>query len=397
MSVEERWLLPDGIEEVLPDEAARLERMRRRVLDLLGRWGYALVMPPLMEYLDSLLTGVAQELDLQTFKITDQLSGRLMGIRADMTPQAARIDAHYLKQEGPVRLCYVGPVLRTRPDAPGGSREPLQLGAELFGHSGPASDGEVICLMITVLEAVGLSELHVDLGHVGIFRGLAMAAGVDGDQEARLFDAMQRKAEGEVTQLLDSWAVEPKLKTLLVSLPSLNGDSSILEEARELFRMAPTGVLQALDDLEQVAARVRREMPERDLYFDLAELSGYGYHTGVVFSALVPGHGMAVANGGRYDGIGGVFGRRRPATGFGVDLRLLARISDAATDDGPEGILAPDVDDDGLLAEIAHLREQGERVVRILPGQTVSAEELRCDRELVKTGSRWSIESVKQS
>jgi ATP phosphoribosyltransferase regulatory subunit len=397
MSVEERWLLPDGIEEVLPAEAVRLERMRRRVLDLLERWGYALVMPPLMEYLDSLLTGVAQELDLQTFKVTDQLSGRLMGIRADMTPQAARIDGHYLKQEGPARLCYVGPVLRTRPDAPGGSREPLQLGAELFGHSGPASDSEVISLMVTVLEAVGLSELHVDLGHVGIFRGFATAAGLDGEQEARLFDAMQRKAESEVKHLLDEWGIDPSLKTWLAALPGLNGDSSILAEARSLFGSAPADVLQALDDLEQVAVRVQREMPERELYFDLAELSGYGYHTGVVFSALVPGHGMAVANGGRYDGIGGVFGRRRPATGFGVDLRLLARLSDAATDNGAMGILAPDVEDEGLRLEIVRLREQGERVIRVLPGQTVLAKELRCDRELVKSGKQWTIAKTKQT
>lgn len=395
MSVEERWLLPDGIEEVLPDEARRLERLRRRVLNLLERWGYALVMPPLIEYLESLLTGVAQELDLQTFKITDQLSGRMMGVRADMTPQAARIDSHYLKREGPVRLCYAGPVLRTRPDEPGGSREPVQLGAELFGHAGPASDAEIICLMIATLEAVGIGNVHVDLGHVGIFRGLATAAGLDPDQEAALFDAMQRKAESELGQRLDAWQTERGLKSLLVALPGLNGDGSVLAEARDRFGGAPASVLQALDDLEQVAARVRRDLPDRELFFDLAELSGYGYHTGVVFSAFVPGHGNAIANGGRYDGIGAAFGRPRPATGFGADLRLLARLCAEPGSDGVTGILAPDVDDEALRAEIARLRGEGERVVQVLPSQTVIAEELRCDREMVKNGAKWTVQKIK--
>ncbi|MEJ2106237.1 MAG: ATP phosphoribosyltransferase regulatory subunit [Acidiferrobacteraceae bacterium] len=394
MSVEERWLLPDGIEEVLPQEARRLERFRRRVLDLLERWGYALVMPPLIEYLDSLLTGVAQELDLQTFKITDQLSGRLMGIRADMTPQAARIDSHYLKHSGPVRLCYAGPVLRTRPDEAGGSREPVQLGAELFGHSGPASDAEIICLMIATLEVVGIDSLHVDLGHVGIFRELAKAAGLDADQEATLFDAMQRKAESEIHERLGAWGVDRTLQELLTALPGLNGDAAVLVEAREKFSKAPANVLGALDDLEQVSERVRRDLPDRKLFYDLAELSGYGYHTGVVFSAFIPGHGNAIANGGRYDGIGAVFGRPRPATGFGVDLRLLARLSEGEAGTEPGGILAPDLDDADLRVEIARLREQGERVVQALPDQDVSPEELQCDRELAKSGGKWKVRPI---
>jgi ATP phosphoribosyltransferase regulatory subunit len=394
MSVEERWLLPDGIEEVLPEEARRLERFRRRVLDLLERWGYALVMPPLIEYLESLLTGVAQELDLQTFKITDQLSGRLMGIRADMTPQAARIDSHYLKRNGPVRLCYLGPVLRTRPVEAGGSREPVQLGAELFGHSGPASDAEVICLMIATLELVGIGDLHVDLGHVGIFRGLAQAAGLDPDQEATLFDAMQRKAQSEIGERLDAWKVDSQLRDLLTGLPGLNGDASVLSEARERFTSAPEKVREALDDLEQVSERVRRDLPGRELFYDLAELSGYGYHTGVVFSAFIPGHGNAIANGGRYDGIGAVFGRPRPATGFGADLRLLARLSEETGNGQTGGILAPDVDDADLRAEIGRLRDEGARVIQVLPDQDVSPGELQCDRELAKSGGKWKVRTI---
>ena len=393
MSGPERWLLPEGIEEVLPDEARRLEAMRRQLLDLFVSWGYEPVMPPLIEYLDALLTGVGKELDLQTFKLTDQLSGRLMGARADITPQAARIDAHYLKRKGPARLCYIGPALRTRPDEFAGSREPLQLGAELFGHSGPASDAEVLRLMITTLKTIGIEALHVDLGNVAVFRGLADAAGVTGENEARLFEAMQRKAEAEVRQMLSEWGVDTGTGEMLVTLIELNGDANTLAQARERLAAAPAPVKQAIDDLEQVAERVRRELPGTELNFDLAELSGYDYHTGIVFSVFVPGQGKALANGGRYDGIGEAFGRTRSATGFSTDLRQLMRVT-AGDKKKLSGILAPDIDDESLRDTITELRGAGERVVQMLPGQDVYPEELGCDREIVKQKNKWGVKAL---
>jgi ATP phosphoribosyltransferase regulatory subunit len=393
MTIPDRWLLPDGIEEVLPAEARRLEALRRQALDLFASWGYEFVMPPLIEYLDALLTGVGKELDLQTVKLTDQVSGRLVGVRADMTPQAARIDAHYLKREGPTRLCYVGPVLRSRPAEFAGTREPLQIGAELYGYAGVAADAEVLQLMMAALDLFGVVDPHIDLGHVGIFKGLTAAAEINGEREAELFEAVQRKAASEVRQLLASWACPARLSDMLVGLIELNGDSSVLAQAKTLFADAPLSVTKALAELEAVASAVHRSEAARPLYFDLAELQGYGYHTGLVFSAFVPGHGRAVANGGRYDGIGAAFGRVRPATGFGADLRQLVRLS--TIENGVRsGILAPGVDDDGLRTEIRRLRKSGERVVQQLPDQYLDAGELGCDRKLVEQKGGWVIQPI---
>ena len=393
MSGPERWLLPEGIEEVLPDEARRLEAMRRQVLDLFVTWGYEPVMPPMIEYLEALLTGVGKELDLQTFKLTDQMSGRMMGARADMTPQAARIDAHYLKRKGPARLCYIGPALRTRPDEFAGSRELLQLGAELFGHSGPASDAEVLRLMITTLRTIGIDNLHIDLGNVAVFRGLTSLSGIDSEQESSLFEAMQRKAEAEIRQMLENWSVDPAVGEMLVNLVDLNGDASTLDRAQETLAGAPDAVKRALEELRQVAGRVQLHMPDYALHFDLAELSGYDYHTGIVFSAFVPGHGKALANGGRYDGIGEAFGRRRSATGFSTDLRQLMRLS-SEKEETLAGILAPDVEDEALRNTIIRLRSKGERVIQVLPGQEVLADELGCDRELVNEKGSWGVKTL---
>lgn len=391
MSGKDRWLLPEGIEEVLPAEAQRLEAMRRRILDLFHTWGYELVMPPMIEYLDSLVTGVGKELDLQTFKVTDQLTGRLMGIRPDITPQAARIDAHYLKREAPVRLCYLSPVLHTRPDAFAGSREPMQIGAELFGHAGPESDAEVLCLMVSTLKLAGIEELHIDLGHIGVFRGLIEKAGLVADQETELLDVLQSKARADVAALLRSWRIGTEDKGMLTALIDLNGEIDILDGAKRLFKAAPDTVGQALHNLEAVAKAVARKMPELPLYFDLAELTGYRYYTGMVFSAFVPAYGRAVAHGGRYDGIGKAFGRARPATGFGADLRLLLKLS--PTDDRlPQGILAPYDDDASVRSEIVCLRAAGERVVVQLPGSTATAAEMGCDRELVRQDGKWVVE-----
>jgi ATP phosphoribosyltransferase regulatory subunit len=393
MTIKERWQLPDGIEEILPDEARRLEGLRRDTLDLFAAWGYELVMPPLMEYIDSLLTGVGREMDLQTFKLIDQMTGRLLGIRADMTPQAARIDAHYLKRNAPVRLCYVGSVLHTRPDGFGGTREPLQLGAELFGYRGPASDTEVLRLMLATLDVAGIADTHVDLGHVGVFRALAAYAGLVAEQEAEVFEALQRKARSEVAALLDSAEVVSPSREWLLALLDLNGGPEVLDEARRLYQSAPDAVLAAIDELSAVAGPLKTARGAPNLNFDLAELSGYHYYTGVVFSAFVPGQGRAIAKGGRYDGIGRAFGRERAATGFGADLRQLLRLGNRAITP-LAGILAPADTNRELADEISRLRAAGERVVSMLPGDASSAGDLGCDRRLVMKGNRWIVEKI---
>lgn len=392
MTAKDRWLLPEGIEETLPAEARRLEAMRRTILDLFDRWGYALVMPPLIEYLDSLLTGVGRDMDVQTFKVTDHLTGRLMGVRADMTPQAARIDAHYLKRTHATRLCYLGPVLRTRTDEPAGSREPLQLGAELFGHSGPESDAEVLCLMLAMLALTGIKQPHVDLAHVGVFGGVVQAAGLNAEQKDELLSVVERRARSEVEGLLAAWSVKAEDRARLLALFDLNGDVGVIERARALYRGLPS-VLAALDNLQAIAERTRREAGAVDLNFDLAELGGYHYYTGVMFAAFTPGQGRAVAKGGRYDGIGRAFGRDRAATGFGADLRRLLKLADAPAATA-SGILAPHDDDPALTAEVARLRADGERVVRQLPGDAASPADLDCDRALAKHGGRWRVEPV---
>lgn len=396
MSEKDRWLLPEGIDEILPAEARRLEFMRRRLLDLFDLWGYELVMPPLVEYLESLLTGSGHDLDLQTFKLTDQLTGRLMGIRADMTPQAARIDAHYLKREAPVRLCYVGSVLRTRPDEFAGSRELLQLGAELYGHPGPESDIEILRLMLEALATVGLTDLHLDLGQVGVFRGLAKDAGLAPELETALFDALQRKARPEIETLLAGGDLASAKKQALAALLDLNGAGDVLDRARVVLKSAPGEVALALANLQTVAEAVRRAYPKLPVYFDLAELRGYRYYTGVMFSVLAPGQGQAVAQGGRYDGIGKAFGRSRAATGFSADLRQLLKIA-PAVDGSPGAILVPHGDDPGLQQAIARLRGAGERVVSSLPGSSVAAAELGCDRALAKQGGAWVVEKLGDS
>jgi ATP phosphoribosyltransferase regulatory subunit len=386
----ERWLLPEGIDEVLPPQTHTLERVRRDVLDIFHRWGYDLVIPPFIEYLDSLLTGTGSDLDLQTFKLTDQLSGRLMGVRADMTPQVARIDAHRLRCDEPVRLCYLGTVLRTRPDGADASRSPMQVGAELYGHSGADSDVEVIRLMLETLRVVGITqEIHIDLGHVGIFRGLARHAGLTAQQEADLFDALQRKARVEINDLVAGIA-DAQVRDMLAGLIDLNGGAEILAQARAALRAAPRAVHDALDNLERIAGQLQQQNDTSTLYFDLAELRGYQYQTGVVFAAYVPGHGQEVARGGRYDDIGKVFGRARPATGFSADLKTLIALGTRVA--VPVlGIFSPAIEDVALRAEVARLRQSGERVVCGLPGQVGNAQTMRCNRVLERKGNEWVV------
>lgn len=394
MSESDRWLLPEGIEEVLPGQAERLEQLRRRLLDLFQRWGYDLVFPPLIEYLESLLTGSGNDLGLQTFKLTDQLSGRMMGIRADMTPQVARIEANRLQRDEPVRLCYMGTVLRTVSDGFASSRSPMQLGAELYGHAGVEADVEVLCLMLEMLESVGLSNVHLDIGHVGIFRGLARLAGFTALQEREFFDLLQRKARPEIDAYLRELDMSAELRGMLSGIATMNGGSEVLDTAAEVLRNAGPDVLNALANLRQIATLAAQRLPGTPLYYDLAELRGYHYKTGVVFAAFVPGCGQEVARGGRYDDIGAVFGSARPATGFSADLKLLMKQSGAGMPASPSGIFAPAVEDNTLLARIIELRQQGERVVHALPGQRGDALSMGCDRQLVRIAGEWRIEPV---
>lgn len=387
------WLLPDGIDELLPDDARRLESMRQRLLKLFDVWGYDLVIPPFIEYLESLLSGTGSDLDLQTFKLIDQLTGRTMGIRADMTPQVARIDAHHLRHDAPTRLCYLGTVLHTRPDGFAGTRSPYQVGAELYGHAGSHSDAEVLCLMIEALRAVGVQDLFIDLGHVGIYRSLAEQAKLNAEQEAVLFDMLQRKARPEIAEYLTELNLAADHRDRLAGLAMLNGDSDVLPRARALLEGAGEAVMQALDCVEQVAKRVNQRVSEISLHYDLAELRGYHYQTGIVFAAFVPGYGQEIARGGRYDDIGRIFGRSRPATGFSADLRSI--IASGRIPVQPRhAILAPAVEDTQLYQCIDALRTKGERVIMELPGQLGNVIEMGCDRRLQQLAGEWVVTAL---
>ncbi len=384
-----RWVLPEGIEELLPEEAQCIEQLRREVLDLFSSWGYELVIPPFVEYTDSLLTGIGSDLDLQTFKIIDQKSGRMMGIRADMTPQVARIDAHQLGREQPTRLCYMGTVLRTHADDLSAKRSLMQIGAELYGDSSTQSDSEVVRLMLAMLQRIQVSDIYLDLGHVGIFRGLVEQAGLTKDQEAMLFDALQRKATPEITAMLSDYNIDKTNQVMLTELVWLNGGIEVLETARKKLELAGQPVKEAIDKLEDISSQLKRLNPQVELHFDLAELRGYNYHTGVVFAAYTPGVGQSIAQGGRYDHIGEAFGRARPATGFTADMRALMEYAPKRAVQA--GIFAPGDDDDALMRTIEELRNKGERVVVALPGQAMDAGAMGCDRILQNKKGQWVV------
>ncbi len=393
MTKKNRWLLPEGIEEILPPHAAQVESLCRRILDLFNVWGYELVMPPLIEYLDSLLTGTGEDLDLQTFKLTDQLSGRSMGLRADMTPQVARIDAHVLKSEFPTRLCYLGTVVHTRPGGHGGTRAPLQVGAELHGHAGPQSDAEILCLMLKTLQMAGLQNIHVDLGHVGIYRGLVSDLDLTGDQESILFDALQRKARAELQVMFDDWSLARDTAEMLLSLVDLNGDISVLNDARQCLSAAGDTVLGCLDELGKIASLVKRQLKDAPLFFDLAELRGYHYYTGFTFAAYMPGQGQGIAFGWRYDDVGEAFGRARPATGFSTDVKTIFSLAKQEEQSGA-AIFAPCSEVPGLNEMVESLRAQGEKVIFELPGQAGSAGDMACDRQLELKNGKWTVTAI---
>lgn len=378
------WLLPEYIEDVLPAEAARVERLRRSLLDLFRVHGYEYVIPPLLEYLESLITGVGHDLDLATFKVVDQLSGRLMGVRADMTPQAARIDAHMLNNKGVTRLCYAGSVLRTQPDGLAQTREPLQLGAELFGHAGVESDIEIQGLMVKALQLAGVPSLHVDFNHVGIFANLINQGRIAVPLEQSLYAALQskdRKAVLDLTEPLDS-----TLREAMISLVDLNGDIAVLDKAEKL--LPPTEqIRQALNDLRRVGQHMATLGVT--VCYDLAELRGYHYHSGMVFAAYAKGYAGPLALGGRYDEVGSAFGRARPATGFSLDLRGIVSAMQPAEPE--KAIFAPYDDNAQLIAKIDELRAMGEVVVQELPGHEAHRIELNCNRKLVKQGDIWQV------
>lgn len=387
MKTVERWLLPEGIDELMPEEAAQLELLHRKLLDMMQSWGYQLVVPPLIEYLDSLLTGTAKALDLQTFKLTDQMSGRMLGVRADITPQVARIASHQLKQQQEVlRLCYVGSVLHTLPKGQGASRNPIQLGAEIYGHAGCESDVEVLQLMVETLRLAGVADnLALDIGHVGIYRGLAAFAGLNQQQEQALFTALQRKAIPEIEALVARYAISAESGKMLTALAELNGDASVLDTAESIFAGAPQEVLAALATLKQIAAMIQQRLVGVNLHFDLAELRGYDYHTGVVFAAYQAGSSTALAMGGRYDDIGADFGDAQPATGFSLDLKSLARQL-PFENDKPEVITVVWQDDAEQHAKVETLRAEGEVVIYQLSDTATTTQ-----RELIKENGHWLV------
>ena len=378
------WLLPEYIEDVLPAEAAQIESLRRSLLDLLTVHGYQFVIPPMMEYMESLITGVGHDLDLATFKVVDQLSGRLMGVRADITPQAARIDAHMLNNQGVTRLCYAGSVLRTNPDGIAQTRQPMQLGAELFGYAGVEGDIEIQRLMVQTLQTAGVKGLQVDFSHVAIFNSIMDKTKIDASLEQALYQALQSKDKTTLKSL--SVDLDTATGDALCALTELSGDAKILDEtAKRLPKTAE--ITKALSDLKQVSQQLG------DLgvgiSFDLAELRGYHYHSGMVFAAYAQGCARPLALGGRYDQVGQAFGRARPAVGFSVDLRGLIKALPlpAIT----KGILAPFDGDKALFEKVAALRVAGEKVIQALPGTEKSQHELNCDRKLVKQSSAWEV------
>jgi ATP phosphoribosyltransferase regulatory subunit len=392
-----RWLLPDGVQETLPPDAAAVESLRHEILQVFERWGYDLVMPAMIEYMDSLLTGTAHSLDTRTFALVDQLSGKQMGVRSDMTPQVARIDAHLLadsaKQQRVARLCYCGHLLHAIGDGITSSRTPLQIGAEIFGSDSISADVEVLSLMVATLHGVGLSEISIDVGHVGIFRNLVKNTDIDNHQEARLFDMLQRKSTPDLQQYLQGLPLSPERSQQICQLALLNGDVSVIDEARERYRDVGSEMLASLDTMQNVVEALQVKYPHTLINCDLAELRGYSYHTGLVFAAFLPGQGREIARGGRYNDVGEVFGNARPATGFSADLLNLYQLCNVASGI-PTGILAPDQRDTELTELIELLRSQGERVVVDLTEAAAGAIDQNCNRHIIRVDGAWTVKGV---
>lgn len=392
-----RWLLPESISDILPSEARKIEDLRRRLLDLFQRHGYELVVPPLLEYVDALLTGVGGDLDLRTFKLVDQASGRMLGLRADMTPQVARIDAHLLNRHGVVRLCYAGSVLHARAAGPFATREPQQLGAELYGHAGLEADLEVIDLAMASMQAAGVGRPRLDLSHVGIVRALLEHA--PGLSEDALLPLLVQKDQPALQELLDGpIAVDTRVRDALLRLPSLygapGGADGVLAAAARVLPDLP-GVHAALGDLKRLVGSAQlARMSDVEVTLDLADLRGYRYHNATTFAVYVAGQPDSVARGGRYDNAGRMFGRARPATGFSLELRELAGLQQ----DAPPvaAVRAPWADRADLAEAVARLRADGQIVVQMLPGHEHEHQEFACDRELVEGPAGWTVQPLKR-
>ena len=393
MTITKRWLLPEGVDEILPPRAMLLEQMCRKLIDLFSSWGYEFVIPPMMEYLESLLTATGEDLDLQTYKITDQLSGRLMGIRADITPQVARIDAHLLKRNIPTRLCYLGSVLHSRTNNSGDSRSPLQLGAELFGHEGVSSDIEIVKLMLATLDAVRISNICLDVGHIGIFRSLISKSQLNSMQESEVFEIVKRKAKDELKIFYKKLKINDDSSKAMLDLIDLHGDVGILDDAIHAFDKLSPDIRKYVNEVKTLTDSIIDKF-DVSINIDLSELRGYNYHTGMIYTAFVPNEGKGIAFGGRYDDIGSAFGKARPATGFSTDMKQLLELQNIS-EDTPDKIFAPVDDNDSLQKKITELREQGKIVIQELEGQNATAKEMNCSQTLVCENDQWVIKENK--
>ena len=379
------WVLPDHIADVLPSEARHIEEIRRDLLDMARCYGYELVMPPLLEHLESLLSGTGEALDLQTFKLVDQLSGRMLGLRADSTPQVARIDAHLLNRAGVARLCYCGPVLHTRPGGPHATREPLQFGAEIYGHKGLEADLEILTLALDAVRVAGVTDVRVDLADARIVQTLVAQAQLDAQGSAALHTALAAKDTSEIRALTRT--APAGIAQALLALTQLYGDASVLQQAAKVLPALPA-IQDALAALQWLASHVEGAQ----VSFDLADLRGYAYYSGAVFALYAPGASSALARGGRYDAVGAVFGRNRPAAGFSLDIKSLVDVVDKPA--LRAAIRAPWGEDARLREAVAALRRQGETVVCVLPGHESEVDEFLCDRELVSSGGQWVVQAV---
>jgi len=380
------WLLPEHIADVLPAQARHIEELRRGLLDVARGYGCELVMPPMLEHLESLLSGTGRELDLKTFKLVDQLSGRTLGLRADITPQVARIDAHLLNRVGVTRLCYCGSVLHTRPSGMRSTREPLQFGAEIYGHAGLEADLEVQDLALDCLRGAGLNGVMLDLGDARVVRGVLAGVTLGPDALAGVYAALAAKDGAALDQLSRNFAADAR-RGLLALVALYGGEETLAAARRELPNRQL--IRAALDDLQSLASHAQRAHPEVQVGFDLADLSGYAYYSGPRFAVYAPGSSDALVRGGRYDEVGAVFGRNRPAVGFSLDLKELAAM--VPGDGLRAAIRAPWAENAELRAAVRRLREQGETVVCVLPGHEHEGQEFACDRELVAANDRWSV------
>jgi ATP phosphoribosyltransferase regulatory subunit len=386
------WLLPEHIADVLPAQARHIETLRRRLLDRARSFGFELVMPPLLEHIDSLLTGTGHELDLRTFKLVDQLSGRMLGVRADTTPQVARIDAHLLNRAGVTRLCYCGPVLHTRPAGVAASREPLQFGAEIFGHAGLEADLEAAELALHVLNDAGANAPVIDLADARVLRGVLAGVPLDLDRLQGLARALAEKDAPALEALIASaGAIDAETRDGLRALLRLYGGNEVIAAARELLPTRPL-VRRALDELAWLASHLHLAYPALQVGFDLSDMSGYAYYSGARFALYGSGAAEALARGGRYDEVGAVFGRNRPAVGFSLDLKALAEAVPATP--APGAVRAPWSEEPELRAAVRRLREAGDTVLAMLPGEKPDAAAAACDRELVPADGRWVVRAI---